>query len=121
MLSLTGTEAISLVASVFGLAILMAGAIAVVFSQAKKNGRDYVRQENADLTVRLETVEKERDELKERVAALEGALAVVSGMSAVTELRAAVTAYHEELTKRLDRLWDRRMCDEPVVHDRRGR
>lgn len=119
MLSLTGSEAIGLVTAVLMLASLMAGVIAVLFSQLKKNTNQIIRDENADLRSRLTTVEKERDALKERVAAMEGALAVVTGNTAVAELRGALEGYHEELSRRLDNLFKRRNDDLPVEHDRR--
>lgn len=110
---------LSLIAAVLGTAVLLGGVIAVLFTQFKRNTSAILREQNADQSNRITTLEADRAKCKEELAAMKAALEVVTGAAAVAELRKAVAAMHAEVVRRLDNLWDRRTQDIPVEHDRR--
>lgn len=107
--------AVQLVAAVVGLAVLLGGAVAVLFFFSKKNTQDFVRQENVDVKARLETVEKAVVEAKAAEAACQVRLVkaeatiatlteVFSGNNAVIELKALVDTNHQVVMAKLEEL-----------------
>lgn len=108
MIALSAFALVSLVSAVIGLAILLGGAVAVLFSQLKKNTNQIIRDENDDLTRRLKTVETKEEECKERLSKQEATTKVltdmVTGTTAVADLSTVVAGYHAELVNRLDAL-----------------
>lgn len=108
---------LSVVASVLGLAMLLGGAVAVLFSQLRRNTTQIVREENQDLRDRLRTVEQLEEECKERLTKAETTIQVVSdmvtGASAVAELATLVAFNHDEMLRRLDRLDERMERGQP--------
>lgn len=113
MIAVAGSTAISFAAGVLGLAVLLGGVIAVLFSQLRRNTTSIVREENNDLRLRLETVEKRENECKERLAALETTtkhvVDMLSGAAAVTALETTVAFQHNEVLERLKAI-DARMA-----------
>lgn len=97
---------IGFISAVLGLAALVGAAIAVLFSQLRKNTTQIVREENEDLRKRLVTVESAEEQCKDRLAKQEATTQVLSdmvtGASAVSDLAAVVTANHAEILKRLE-------------------
>lgn len=108
MFGLSASGAIALVSAIIGLAILLGGSIAVLFAYLKKTTKDILRVENSDLRDRLTTVEKAEDECKERLVRAESTIKtltdVVTGASAVAELKETVERHHQTILARLDRL-----------------
>lgn len=118
MTSISGQEAVNLVAGVVGVTLLLAGVIAVLFSQLRKNTTQIVRDENADLRERLVTVEgqvvaaeKREENCKERLTDLETTsrhLAdMLTGASAVADLATLVAFHHDEQAAALRRVLDK--------------
>ena len=104
--AVSGSAILSVAGAVLGLAVLLGGVIAVLFSQLRRNTTAIVREENEDLRNRLRTVEMLEETCKERLASQEATTQVLSdmvtGASAVSELGALVGSNHEDVIRRLD-------------------
>lgn len=108
MISLSGVAIVGLISSVIGLAVLLGGAVAVLFAYFRKSTRDILRQDNADLRTRLTTVEESHRNCEERLARNEATIKtltdVVTGASAVAELKDIVDNNHQVVMAKLDQL-----------------
>lgn len=111
MTAVTSSAAVSFVAAVLGLAVLLGAVIAVLFSQLRRNTTALVREENEDLRKRLDTVIVAEKECSVRLAKQEATTKILSdlvtGTTAVKELSMIVTANHEAIVTRLDKMGKR--------------
>lgn len=109
---MNSSSAINFAGAVLGLAVLLGAVIAVLFTQFRKNTMAILREENADLRLRLTTVEKHEKECKLRLAELETTTRhmadMLTGAAAVAELATTVAFNHNDLLKRLEKLAARR-------------
>lgn len=108
MTALTGTAVLGLVGGLLTVLTTIALAIAVLWSQLRRNTTAIIREENEDLRNRLRTVEQLEESCKERLSELEATTSVlkdmVTGTSAVAELATAVAFNHAEILRRLDHI-----------------
>lgn len=108
MLALSGTAVVGLIGGALALAIALAGAVAVLVAYFRKSTRDILREDLNDVKGRLQTVESSEKNCKERLARAESTIKtltdVVTGASAVAELKQIVDHNHNSIMAKLDQL-----------------
>lgn len=108
MLAISGVAVLGLIGTAIGVATALGIAIAILFANFKKTNKDILRQDLQDVKARLVTVETAEKNCNERLARAESTIQtltdVVTGASAVAELKEIVDNNHQSIMAKLDSL-----------------